>query len=252
MPHVPKTWQVLGCLCTAAALAGAPLAQASEQTRRSVAFLTGPSQGDAADIARSYLEQGAPAKSLAGGDHARLEVQNRSVTQHNGTTHLRFVQKVHGLEVANAPLSVNVSARGEVINQGGRLLAVAESSVPAPQPALGAREAVLAAAERLGLETSGPLVETKSAVRSATRTEFFGGAISTSRIPASLKYFATDAGALRLVWDLVIETPDHQHLWNVFVDAANGEILDRHDWVARETYQVYAFPKESPSDGPRT
>ena len=89
---------------------------------------------------------------------------------------------------------------------------------------------------------------------------------------------------MRLVWSLVIRQINTPDWWDLFVDALTGEVLEKFNWtvndrelasVARrerpagrsgeaavasfETgcapggcYQVYALPKESPLNGPRT
>tara|TARA_R100000306_G_scaffold61803_1_gene65678 strand:- start:101789 stop:105784 length:3996 start_codon:yes stop_codon:yes gene_type:complete len=91
---------------------------------------------------------------------------------------------------------------------------------------------------------------------------------------------------LRLVWNVSFYQKDGQHWWNENIDAANGQVLRTEDWViscnwgdahenhshdksansleeiirvegpanfvAGESYNVYAMPKESPLDGGRT
>lgn len=92
-------------------------------------------------------------------------------------------------------------------------------------------------------------------------------------------------GQLRLVWNVSYYQLDGQHWWNENIDATNGRILSTTDWVltcnwgdsheehghdtalpatetkvvegpanfvAGESYNVYAMPKESPLDGART
>jgi hypothetical protein len=49
-----------------------------------------------------------------------------------------------------------------------------------------------------------------------------------------------------------IRQPDQKHWWHLWADAATGVILAKVDWIANDTYEVFALPKESPSDGPRT
>ena len=42
-------------------------------------------------------------------------------------------------------------------------------------------------------------------------------------IPAKLAYYALDDGRVQLAWDMVVRTKDHW--WNLWVDAASGEVL---------------------------
>ena len=43
-----------------------------------------------------------------------------------------------------------------------------------------------------------------------------------------------------------IRQTDQKHWWNLWVDAETGEILAKVDWIANDTYEVFALPKESP------
>ncbi|MDY7096334.1 MAG: hypothetical protein SX243_25445, partial [Acidobacteriota bacterium] len=88
-------------------------------SRNSPQFLTGPATGDALDLAVDFLRSRTQ-KGAAEVDFNSLAVRDRYTTTHNGTTHLYLTQRVHGLVIANQVINVNVSARGEIINQGGR------------------------------------------------------------------------------------------------------------------------------------
>jgi len=59
-----------------------------------------------------------------------------------------------------------------------------------------------------------------------------------------------DDGSVRLAYDLVLRQPNNW--WNVWVDASSGEMLGKSDWIDSESYEVFALPKDSPNDGPRT
>src|SRR6516225_7921451 len=84
-------------------------------------FLTGPTAGSAADIARNYLAAHASELGLTAPELDSAAVTRNYVSNLTGTTHLTFQQTMHGLAVANANFTVNVSARGEIINVGGGL-----------------------------------------------------------------------------------------------------------------------------------
>ena len=71
-------------------------------------------------------------------------------------------------------------------------------------------------------------------------------------IPVKLVYYRTDDSRITLAWDMVLRLPDHKHWWHLWVDAASGETLDKVNWIANDTYEVFAVPLESPSDGPRS
>src|SRR5690606_33650854 len=58
------------------------------------------------------------------------------------------------------------------------------------------------------------------------------GSLTEDPIQAKLVYQPlNDDENLKLAWELTFYTQDYKHLWNVRVDAMNGEILDKQDWV---------------------
>lgn len=56
---------------------------------------------------------------------------------------------------------------------------------------------------------------------------------------------------MRLTWNLVIRTADGRDWRNLFVDAESGEILQRVNWIVRDSYNVFPASLESPDAGPR-
>jgi hypothetical protein len=58
------------------------------------------------------------------------------------------------------------------------------------------------------------------------------------------------AGEARLVWNFQIHTRDAQHIWDFTVDAHDGRVWTRIDWVAAAEYRVIPQPFESPQHAP--
>ncbi|MCX5658731.1 MAG: hypothetical protein NTW19_03290, partial [Planctomycetota bacterium] len=87
------------------------------------AFLTGPTSGAPLDIARAYLEKHAMELGLSVADLRSAKVTNQYTDEGTGITHIYMRQMSRGLEVMNADLSVNITAKGEVINVGSGFVA---------------------------------------------------------------------------------------------------------------------------------
>jgi hypothetical protein len=241
--HKPRSIVALTVLICTAALA---LSAAAQGPR----FLTAEkSNADPLDLAMSYI-RGMDKARLMETDLADLAVVDRYVSKHNGTTHIYLRQRVGGIDVINSHTAVNVAADGRIINLDDNLVRGLKAAVNAKTPALSAEKAIRYAADHLGLEISGLLKATEKAAGPAQRSTFTGAGLSLDPIPAKLVYFALEDGSVRLAWDLVVRT--QIHWWNLWVDAASGDVLAESDWVDQDTYQVFALPKESPSDGPRT
>lgn len=76
--------------------------------------------------------------------------------------------------------------------------------------------------------------------------------VSTDAIPVHLQYMATPDGGAALVWQMIVQTPDGDHWYDVSIDAGTGALMGASDWGKHASYNVYARPTESPTDGPRT
>lgn len=75
--------------------------------------------------------------------------------------------------------------------------------------------------------------------------------ISLDNIPAELQYVPRAYG-LELSWRLIVRRPDGLNWYDAYVSAESGEVLSVADWVSAASYNVFALPKESPSDGGRS
>ncbi len=231
------------------ALGLAPLAAQDQGPR----FLTSEKSADEPlAIALRYLRANMEKRGLSDEDLDALTVTHKYASRHNGTTHIYFRQQVGGLEVVGSESNVNIAADGRVINLGDGMVRGLKSRVNVAKPGLSAADALLAAAAALELEVRGKVVPITKAKGVALVRRFDPAGISLEAIPAKLVYFATGQGDVRLAWDLVIRQLDGQHWWNLWVDAETSEILGKSNWIDADTYQVYALPNESPSDGPRT
>ncbi|MFP6655886.1 MAG: M36 family metallopeptidase, partial [Myxococcota bacterium] len=120
------------------------------------------------------------------------------------------------------------------------------------KPELSADAALLSAAIELGLNAPASL-EIRSTKKGVQREVVFEPSdLSRDAIPAKLVYLVHDTGALRIAWNFVVRTPDGRHWWNLFVDGETGLIVDRQDWIAQDSYRVYAAPLANPDEGGRS
>jgi len=203
----------------------------------------------------------------------------------SGVTHVNVNQRFQGLDVFGSHATINVDRNGKIVFVGGGLrsgLTVASAS-----SALGAADAVAAAADGLGLAEPENLRVLSLDLGAAQESVVSDGGISDATIPARLGWQPTKAG-LVLAWQLVIDSSSDSSLWNATVDAASGELLGADDWTIEDShdelastlsrkpgtvaatsqpaanpwplqnvndgsaYRVFQIAKESPNDGPRT
>jgi protocatechuate 3,4-dioxygenase beta subunit len=277
MSHIIRGTLIGTATCMVAlTLAYAPVAATGAETAEEPA--------DPVEIALGYLEANPGALGVTAADVDDLAVASSYRSSHNGVTHVNVNQRFDGLEVFGAYATVNVTDEGEVLFVGDSLVSGLRAAGPA-EPDLDALEAVGAAADDLDLDEPRNVRVIRSSRGVAQETVLSGGNVSDAEIPARLGWQPADDG-LRLAWQLVIDDSSDVHLWNATVDAATGVLLAAEDWTSEDSpaglasalarpqsagaatsgvamsspdpvddgssYRVFALPKESPNDGPRT
>jgi hypothetical protein len=206
----------------------------------------------ARDVAEAHLNDNAVALGLTSQDIADKRLTSEVKTRHNGVTHLHFQQQLQGIEVANAHINLNVGVDGKILSMGNRFVANLATRVNAREPQLKAQDAIQNAAQQLGLDIPGSLEQSAFIGGAARQARYKGAGLSLDEIPVKLAYYVLDSGDVRLAWETNIHQTDQEHWWNLWVDAETGEILAKVDWIANDGYEVFAQPKDSPLDGPRT
>src|SRR5687767_10721502 len=133
-----------------------------------------------------------------------VRVTDEYTSDHNGVTHVYLRQIEDGVDVAGADATVNVQD-GIVIYSGSRFVDSSELSGEQVVSAHDARE-----------------------IASAAITEDGADVLTAPH----LLYRVLDDGRVRLVYDVEIQTPTHW--WTLSVDAENGKLVHRYDYVDSE------------------
>ena len=217
-----------------------------------VAASPASAQANPRDIALQHLSANAQALGLTADDLIGKVVTDEYRSEHNGVTHVYFKQRLGGIDVANGTINVNVGPDSRVLSVGNRFVGNLNAKAAVRAPGIIPETAIRQAAEQLGLEVSGSLFEVDAIGGPAQKARYSRAGLSLDEIPVKLAYYALDSGEVRLAWETNIRQVDQKHWWNLWVDAQTGEILAKVDWIAYDQYEVFALPKESPSDGPRT
>jgi extracellular elastinolytic metalloproteinase len=153
-----------------------------------------------------------------------LEPTRRVIRAGDDLVHLRFTQELHGLPVYGAELRVSLL-------RDGRILAVHHELATRPPTA----------PARPGIDLD---AATRAAIAEVAAHGYTASSISNSR----LVLLPLPDGRLRLAWNFQLEATDGRHLWDLTVDAEDGVVWTRFDWVAEGgmQYEVYPLPVESP------
>ncbi|GMU63804.1 MAG: hypothetical protein AMXMBFR36_00780 [Acidobacteriota bacterium] len=185
-------------------------------------FLTGPRSGDAEQVAIDFAWENLDLLGLTAGDLDGYEVTDRVVSAQSGVTHLYLRQRHAGLPVYNGQLHVNVADDGRILSVNNlfvpQLAEVINTTVPAlaPEAAVAALAQHLGGADLAGRPTSEP----------------------------QLMILPIRPGEARLVWNFNVDLGNDW--FDVTVDAVDGRVWTRFNWVADATYRVYETPVEHP------
>ncbi len=238
---------------------------------------------NAEQTALDYLHANLATFGLTEADVADVVVTNSYRSDHNGVSHVYLRQRLDGLEVAGANMTVNVGREGDVLFVGNRFVSLGSVSGDA---SLGAVAATTEAASELGLDPTKEFTVLDRGAGAARATELSRAGVSARTIPAKLVYQPTGNDEVRLAWNLEIEETSGKHWWNASIDAETGELLEKVDFVDHDNaaataaavapaatlqvglpgdpgesdhglaqqarYRVYRQPLESPNDGERT
>jgi hypothetical protein len=239
-------------------------------------FLTDPNEGEPLVIALNFLQANRAELNMSEAEVSNLIIQDQYLSQRSGITHIYLVQSHGGIEVYNGVININIAADGSVINAGSRAVSNLTAAVQETELRLSAVEAVEKAAEQLGLAlTQTPAVQ--EVIGGAAQAVVIGSSgISQNPIPVRLIYQPLADGSVRLAWNVIIYELSGDNWWDVRVDAATGQMLDKsnlviHDnWGSHQgqggqvghdsglhvplsasavpsSYLVYAMPVESPN-----
>lgn len=172
-------------------------------------------------------------------DARNLEVTDSS-TDKSGVGYLYIRQTAHGLPVNGAVANFAVKD-GKVAGAGNRMQGHMAMRLATATPSITPEDAVHAAARHLGLQ---PRDVDRIETISATEVLLGPSGISREAIPARLAYRVVDGRmSIPLAWHLVIRETGGQHWWHVAVDAHDGNVVWKNDWVTRCVFPDGSFPR---------
>ncbi|MFN0214473.1 MAG: M36 family metallopeptidase [Saprospiraceae bacterium] len=238
----------------------------------------------ARETALLFLQENPLKFELTQNDVSDVKVVREYRSQHNGVTHVWAQQQHHGIPVFNGLFGLHVKPSGDVVHLGHRFVHELSRRVNTELPSLSAAKALEMAMINLGF-TGFPVPGLRSQTNEQNMV-FERGSVSKNEIPVSASYVLTNDGSVRLSWHLVIDQANTPDLWTITVDAQTGLISNKlnhtvycqaghshrggeicnegisqvkqaeqsvtNELLIDETYNVFAFPVESPLHGNRS
>jgi hypothetical protein len=234
-------------------------------------------------LIRKYLQDHQTELKLTQNDILNWTIYDRFTSVKTGVEHIYIRQNYKGIELYNSMANFAIK-NGEIVHFSNRLVANISENVNTVDATITSRKAIDFASTHLNLDKPRKIKIIES--KEKNHSIYSGGNISFENIPVKLMFHHTE-NAIKLVWDLSIYELSRNHWWSVRIDASNGELVDKVDWVvscsfencthsnmshssrrpiptrnkstlspalppSTDQYRVFGLPLESPNHGPRS
>jgi len=226
-----------------------------------------------------YLNENKVNHNLLDSDLASLLVTDSYKSETSGLQHVYVYQTYQGIKIYNAISSVAIK-NNNVFYFGNSFVSNINSKVNSIAPSITPETAIAKVVSHFQL---GQLQGLEQMQHLDKMYIFSNGAVSNRNITSELVFLNTEEG-LKLAWDVMVYAKDDSHWHSVRVDALNNTILESNDLILTCTfgshnhqdanhsnvfnlfkydnsvasalvdgasYNVFAFPTESPNHGPR-
>ena len=212
--------------------------------------LTGPSGADPEAIARQFLKNNNDLFLLGADGVDGLSVSRRYRTEHNGVTHVTLQQRINGVEVFLADMSIHMARDGSVLTASGELIPGVARTANLNEPKLTAAAALRIAAEDAEAEIAPTLILRTQPVGKELRQSFDRSVGFGRDVESKLVYFPISSDSSRLAWQFTLWMASTPDVYLTLVDAENGAILFRQNMTHYDENPLkphgLVFTKDSP------
>ncbi|WP_245924712.1 M36 family metallopeptidase [Mesonia algae] len=191
-----------------------------------IALFTGNSvqaQDEYLPIIKKYLSENL--NGFSASDVSELEITNSYYSKNTETQHVYVNQNHNDVKIFNAQGNFAIK-NNKVVYFSNSFQNKINTKTNNSSPSLDPITAVQKLASKLNLSPS------NFEIINSNGKEFLlsNGGISQKEIPVKLMY-QTVGESIKLAWNININTLDDKHWWDISIDASNGEILFKNDWV---------------------
>lgn len=177
---------------------------------------------------------------LSKADVENLYVADAHIDKISGVLVAHLQQQYKAINIYNALYSVAFK-NGKVVSASSTFVQKVSSKAPENVPVVSPVQAVTASAQHLQIKTAGTLEPLRTHIP-GKKLEFKRADISKKDIPVNLIWVPVGQASLRLAWEVRIDPLKTADMWNVRIDALNGEVLNKSNWTQEcrwdETIQV--------------
>ncbi|AWM13396.1 T9SS-dependent M36 family metallopeptidase [Flavobacterium sp. NRK F10] len=185
---------------------------------------------------QEYLNTNRQKLGLSQSDVNDWFVESTANSEATGITNYYVKQNYQGVEVFNSVSNFWIK-NDAVINADVKFVQNLSSKINTATPVVDVLEAFNYAHQNLGENAVSHQVLDYNGGRIVLSNGNLDDSATAKIVYASVNDY------LHLAWDLTYYSQDYKHLWSVRIDAVNGELLEKHDWVISCDFKGCADPE---------
>lgn len=189
-----------------------------------------------------YLNTKSAKLALSNNDVKDWVIESEGKSTNTNINSCYVLQRYQGIEVFRAVSNFSIKD-GQIVNVGNRFVANLAQKANATKPSLSVLDALTKTYTKLDIVpiSSFTILEKTGQYK----FKISNGLSIEEPVNANLVYHLTKENTLKLAWDFTINTPTHNHVWSVRVDALNGDILEKKDFVISCNFDKKQFRTSS-------
>jgi hypothetical protein len=179
-------------------------------------------------VIQRYLSTPSAKINVANSDFNDWVIQSDGAMTTSGIQNCYVVQRYKGIEIFRAVSNFSIK-NGEVIDVQKRMVDGIAKRANTTKPLLTSLDALTEAYLLLGIKANEAFTVLENI--ETNRFKISNGVDIEEPVIANLVFHQTDGGKLILAWDFTIYTPSQDHIWSVRIDATDGKLLEKNDFV---------------------
>ena len=180
------------------------------------------------EVIQNYLNSNTSKFGLSKNDVQDWVIQSEATSTSTNINNSYVIQRYNGIEIFRAVSNFAIKDK-KVIDNDKKFIANISAKVNGVTPKLSADVALSKAYSILGVLAPNTIGGSEKV--SQNKFKINDKITNHDPIEINLVYHQAAEGKLMLAWDLTIETPKHDHLWSVRIDALTGQLLEKNDLV---------------------
>jgi len=200
--------------------------------------------------AKIYIENNLKKFDLKKEDVLNIKLSSEVFDKITGVSHLYLTQQINGIDVMGTMIGIHFQ-NDEVVHSTSQFIKNGSNKTNRSSSSLSASDALSKATSHLGITMNKIPALLEPSLGADQSMKFSKGDIAEREIPVRLVYKKNN-NSLVLCWQVEIYEIGQQHYWMLFIDAATGNIFEKHDLVIKCEFGGNHLANDKSKDSPHT